>query len=59
MEVPASSLLKKKKKFKHYQKGNIKNGEESFAQRAGDISPVEPEPWAAKLLHEHQLGLRL
>lgn len=62
MEVPASSLFKKKKKkklSKHYQKCDIKNGEENFAQRTGDISPVESEPWAAKLIHEHQLRLLL
>lgn len=43
--------------FKHYQKGDIKDGEDSFAQGAGDIFPVKSDPWAAKLLNERQSGL--
>lgn len=43
--------------FKHYQKGDIKDGEKNFAHRAGKISPVESEPRASKLLPEHQFGL--
>lgn len=43
--------------LKPYQKGDINDGEECFAQGAGDISPVEPDPWKTKLLHEHHPGL--
>lgn len=45
------------KKFKHYQKCDVNNGEESFAQRTSDVPPVESERRAADLLYEHQLVL--
>ena len=53
--APASSLVRNL--FKHYQKGDIQDGEDSFAYGAGEISPVKSDPWTVKPLHEHQLGL--
>lgn len=43
--------------FTHYQEGDIKDGEDSFAQGAGDIPPVKADPRPVKLLHEQQPGL--
>lgn len=42
---------------KPYQEGDIKNGEENFTQRAGQVLPVETESKTLDLLHEHGSGL--
>lgn len=40
--------------FKHYQKGDIKDGEDGFAQGTGDIFPAKSDTWTAKRLQKHQ-----
>lgn len=43
--------------LKLYQKCDVKNGEDRFAQGTGRISPVKSKPRTVKLLHKHQPGL--
>lgn len=47
------------KMFKRYQKGHVKDGEESFAHWAGEVSPVESDARVAEPLHQQQLALLL
>lgn len=49
--------LSGKTRSKLYQEGDIEDGEDGFADGAGEVSPVESDPRGAELLHEDQAGL--
>lgn len=50
--ICTSTLVLVRNVLKHYQEGDIKDGEKNFARRTGEIPPGESESRAAKMLHE-------
>lgn len=47
------------KRQKVYQKCDVKNGEDRFANGTGEVSPREAESVGFELLHQHGPGLSL